>query len=123
MRNVLGIALVVVAAMVCDSAQQHQDPARFVEGTSATLKVDKPAREAEAFFPRTSYSYSVDDFKPGVVKVGPRTTYLKAGLRTDEVIRVLGKPISIAERTENDVVITTYEFQRGEGRVLIPEFE
>jgi hypothetical protein len=123
MRKVLGIALVIMATMVCVSAQKRQAPARYVEGASANLKVDKPASEAEAFSPRTSYSYPVDDFKPGVVKVGPRTTYLKAGLRTDEVIRVLGKPISISERTENDVVITTYEFQRGEGRVLIAEFE
>jgi hypothetical protein len=87
------------------------------------LKVEKPATESEAFSPRDSYSYSADDFKPGVVKVGPRTTYLKAGLRTDEVIRLLGKPSSISERTEHDVVIATYEFQRGEGRVLIAEFE
>jgi hypothetical protein len=123
MRKVLGIALVIMAAVVFVSAQKRQEPARYVEGTSATLKVEKPATEAEALSPRTSYSYPVDDFKPGVVKVGPRTTYLKEGLRTDEVIRLLGKPISIAERTENDVVIATYEFQRGEARVLIAEFE
>jgi hypothetical protein len=29
----------------------------------------------------------------------------------------------MSERTENDVVIATYEFERGEGRVLIAEFE
>jgi hypothetical protein len=123
MRKVLGISLFIMAAIVCVSAQKRQEPARFVEGTSAVLKVDKPAAEAEAFSPRDSYSYSADDFKPGVVKVGPRTTYLKEGLRTDEVIRLLGKPSSISERTEHGVVISTYEFQRGEGRVLIAEFE
>ena len=57
-----------------------------------------------------------------MVQVGPRTTYLKEGLRTDEVVRLLGKPAHISERSEHDVVITTYEFQRGEGRILIAEF-
>jgi hypothetical protein len=123
MRKVLGIALVIMAAMVCVSAQKRQHQARYTEGTGVTFKVDKPATEAEAFSPGTSFSYPVEDFKPGVVKVGPRTTYLKEGLRTDEVIQLLGKPVSISERTENDVVVTTYEFQRGEGRVLIAEFE
>jgi hypothetical protein len=58
-----------------------------------------------------------------VVRVGPRTTYLKEGLTTQEVVRLLGKPISISDRTAKDVVVTTYAFQRGEGRILIAEFE
>jgi hypothetical protein len=115
--------MVIMAAMFCVSAQTKQEGTRFSEDKSATLKLEAPATEAAAAFsPRTSYSYSVDDFRPGVVKVGPRTTYLKEGLRTDEVVRLLGKPASISERTENAIVITTYEFQRGEGHVLIAEF-
>ncbi len=121
MRKVLSVLIVINAAMVCVSAQSRQEPTRFAEDKGATLKVEKPAVEG-AFYPGTSYSYSVDDFKPGVVKVGPRTTYLKEGLRTDEVVRLLGKPASIAERTENDIVVTSYEFQRGEGHILIAEF-
>jgi hypothetical protein len=46
-----------------------------------------------------SYSYPADEFKPGVVQVGPRTTYLKEGLTTEEVVRLLGKPSAISERT------------------------
>jgi hypothetical protein len=76
-----------------------------------------------AFYPRTSYSYPLEDFKPGVVRVGPRTTYLKDGLRIDEVIRLVGKPLSITERTEQNVSLKIYVFQRGEGQVLIAEFE
>ena len=122
MRKVLSLLIVMVAAMVCVSAQTRQERRRFTDEKGATLNPNKTAKEAEAFLPGTSFSYSADDFKPGVVRVGPRTTYLKEGLRTDEVIRLLGKPTSISERTENDIVITTYEFQRGEGHMLIAEF-
>jgi len=122
MQKVLGIMIVVMAAMVCVSAQARQDRVRYAEHEEAILKVNAPTTEIDAFYPHTAYSYPVEDFKPGVVQVGPRTTYLKEGLRTDEVVRLLGKPASISERSENDVVITTYEFQRGEGRILIAEF-
>jgi hypothetical protein len=60
--------------------------------------------------------------KPGVVRVGPTTTYLKKGLSAEQVIRLLGEPSAISERTEKDLIVTTYEFPRGEGRVLIAEF-
>ncbi|HZE64773.1 MAG TPA: hypothetical protein VE056_12885 [Pyrinomonadaceae bacterium] len=60
--------------------------------------------------------------KPGVVRVGPTTTYLKEGLSTEQVIRLLGQPSAITERAEKDLIVTMYEFPRGEGRVLIAEF-
>jgi hypothetical protein len=60
--------------------------------------------------------------KAGVVRVGPTTTYLKEGLSTDQVVRLLGEPSAIYERSEKDLIITTYEFPRAEGRVLIAEF-
>ena len=60
--------------------------------------------------------------KTGVVRVGPSTTYLKEGLSTEQVVRLLGTPSAISERTEKDLKVTTYEFPRGEGRVLIAEF-
>ena len=122
MQKVLGIVIVVMAAMICVSAQTRQDGVRYTEHNGTILKLNAPATETDAFYPHTSYSYPVEDFKPGVVQVGPRTTYLKEGLRTDEVVRLLGKPARISERSQNDVVITTYEFQRGEGRILIAEF-
>ena len=122
MRKVLSVVVVLMTALVCVSAQTRQERPRYAEEKRASLKVVKPAAEAEAFAPGTSFSYSADEFQPGVVRVGPRTTYLKEGLRTDEVVRLLGKPISISERTENDIVVTTYEFQRSEGHILIAEF-
>ena len=122
MKKVLGVMIVIMAAMVCVSAQTRQDRIRFAEHEDAVLKVNAPGTQPDAFYPHTSYSYPVEDFKPGVVQVGPRITYLKEGLRTDEVVRLLGKPASVSERSENDIVITTYEFHRGEGRTLFAEF-
>jgi hypothetical protein len=58
----------------------------------------------------------------GVVHVGPRETYLQSGLKTEEVLRLLGEPSNISEHTQNGKIVATYEFQRGEGRVVIAEF-
>lgn len=130
MRKSLGLVIVGICAAVSVSAQAahaRQDRKHYVEDKNVTLRVNKVETAAAAesednFSPRTSYSYSVADFKPGVVRVGPRTTYIKEGLSSEEVIRLLGKPTSISERSENEVVVTTCEFQRGEGRKLIAEF-
>jgi len=120
MGKALSIVIVIVAAVVSISAQGKREGIRFADDKGAPLKLD--TTKTEAYFPGTSYSYPVENFKPGVVQVGPRTTYLKEGLRTDEVIRLLGNLSSISEPTENDVIITIYQFERGEGRTLIAEF-
>lgn len=59
---------------------------------------------------------------PRIVSVGPRTTFLKQGLSEDEVVRLLGSP-SLILRAAGGRPSATYEFQRGEGRVLVAEFE
>ncbi|HEV7797157.1 MAG TPA: hypothetical protein VGO73_03305 [Pyrinomonadaceae bacterium] len=137
MRNLLDFVIVVTCAAIsvsaqtsirgAQAAQARQESKQYVEDKNASLRVDKVeiaggAVAEENSFPRTSYSYPLEDFKPGVVRVGPRTTYIKEGLSSEEVVRLLGKPTSISERKENDFVVTTYEFQRGEGRILIAEF-
>lgn len=58
----------------------------------------------------------------GVVRFGPRSTYLKEGLRTQQVLRLLGQPSSVSERHEGDAVVTRYEFDRSEGRIVVAEF-
>ena len=60
--------------------------------------------------------------KPGVVRIGPTTTYTKEGLTTEEVLRLLGEPLAVYERTEEDGVVTTYEFARSQDRIIIAEF-
>ena len=131
MRRVFGIVIMLAAAMVTVSAQTSegtrpeaaQKRAHYSEAKVEKLKVEMPATAAEAFAPSTDFSYSGEDFKPGVVQVGPRTTYLKEGLTTDEVVRLLGKPATISERTDDAVVVTIYQFTRSDDRVLVAEFE
>lgn len=60
---------------------------------------------------------------PGVVRVGPSTIYLKKGLSTGAVVRFLGRPASVSQRHEGDLQLATYIFNRGEGRLLVAEFE
>ena len=58
-----------------------------------------------------------------VLRLGPTTTYLKNGLSTEEVVRLLGKPATITERRDGARLFTTYSFSRSEGRVFVAEFE
>lgn len=59
---------------------------------------------------------------PRVVSVGPRTTYLKEGLSTEEVVKLLGRPAEVSELEEGGAKVVSYVFPRGEGRVLVAEF-
>ena len=86
---------------------------RFVEFTDADRKSAK--------LQETS-GYAAGYVRRGVVHLGPRTTYLKEGLKTEEVVRLLGTPANVSERTQGGKVVSTYEFDRGEGRFLIAEF-
>ncbi|HEX8174431.1 MAG TPA: hypothetical protein VF543_04850 [Pyrinomonadaceae bacterium] len=58
-----------------------------------------------------------------VLRVGPTSTYLKNGLSTDEVVKLLGRPSSISERLEDGKLLAFYIFPRSEGRVLVAQFE
>jgi hypothetical protein len=69
-----------------------------------------------------SSEYATGYVRQGVVHLGPRSTYLKEGLKTQEVLKLLGEPSAISERSEDGRVVSIYEFQRGEGRILIAEF-
>lgn len=60
--------------------------------------------------------------EPRVVSAGPRTTFLKEGLREGEVLRLLGSP-SLTLRAAGGASSVTHEFPRGEGRVLVAEFK
>ena len=60
---------------------------------------------------------------PAVLRLGPSTTYLKNGLKADEVVRLLGQPMALRERQDGSLRLATYTFTRGDGRVLVAEFE
>jgi hypothetical protein len=118
MRKITAIALLTLATAVSISAQTTSRK-NHVASRDTALNASAAAEPVEA----TAFSYPVDDFKPGVVRVGPPTTYLKEGLTVAEVIRLLGKPQTVSQRVENGNAIVTYEFRRGEARMLVAEFE
>jgi hypothetical protein len=70
----------------------------------------------------TSYDVIKRAGKGSAVSVGPRMTYVKEGLNTEEVVRVLGKPALISEREEQGQIVTSYRYERSEGRALVVEF-
>jgi hypothetical protein len=96
---------------------------------SAQVKVkNENAASDRADAPRTlatnrNLGRSLRKNDPRVLRVGPSTTYLKAGLPVDEVVRVLGEPLSVDVRQEGETQTAVYFFQRSEGRVLVAEFE
>jgi hypothetical protein len=82
----------------------------FTEADKTAARIKEPSAVASGYV------------RNGVVHLGPRSTYLESGLKTEEVLRLLGEPSIVSERTENGKTIATYEFQRSEGRVVIAEF-
>jgi hypothetical protein len=126
MSKVLCLVIAIVAAGASVSAQTEATTKKSFQVESNSLRIARNASnesaEEAAVIRETAYRYPADEFKPGVVKVGPRTTYLKEGLSTAEVVRLLGKPAAVSERSERDVLTTIFEFPRSEGQVLIAEF-
>jgi hypothetical protein len=118
MGKVLIFMMVVICAVATASAQTELDLKQYFEGRHVTLKMN-----GLSYFRQVSYRYVAGGLrKSGVVRVGPPTTYLKEGLTTEEVLRLLGKPSAVSERVEQGLVVTTYEFPRGEDRILFAEF-
>ena len=60
--------------------------------------------------------------KPVALRIGPPTTYLKEGLTTEEVVKLLGEPTVVLEHEDKGVAVKTYEFPRGGNRILVADF-
>jgi hypothetical protein len=58
-----------------------------------------------------------------VLRLGPSATYLRNGLSLNDVVRLLGEPVSKSKRLDANARLTTYIFPRSEGRILVAEFE
>jgi hypothetical protein len=84
--------------------------------------VDFSKIDQGALSPRANSTYASGFVRPGVVHLGAPTTYLQQGLSTREVVRLLGEPVAISERQDEGSVVTTYEFTRSEGRVIVADF-
>jgi hypothetical protein len=111
MRKVLSSIAVMALCLAAASAQAMireglNDPGRSeVEKVAAKRNKDTGRRDSR------------------VLRLGPRATYLKEGLSLVEVVRLLGKPASVSERSDGERRIETYVFALSEGRILIAEFE
>lgn len=117
MSKVIVLGAVIICAAIGVSAQTANGQKHTFEGAQVTNPTRGPvARDGGRYVITVSR-------KPGVVQLGPRTTYLKEGLTTEEVLRVMGRPTTAgSERNEQGSIVTSYEFSRGDGRVLIAEF-
>ena len=120
MKKTLAIVIVTLA-LTANAAAQNARKERH-HASEETAKKTSVTAEKDAAFPGTAYSYPIEDFHPGVVRVGPSSTYLKEGLTTEEVVRFLGQPSSVSERMEGETTVTVYQFQRSETRVVTAEF-
>jgi hypothetical protein len=114
--------LTSITAAAQTAGEQQAEAAKrtvIVRGADATTKL-VVAGEAQAEGERKQVLRVVDG---RVLRLGPTSMYLKNGLSRDEVVRLLGKPVTISERREGERLFTTYTFSRGEGRIFVAEFE
>lgn len=120
MSKVLVIVIMVFAAAAGVAAQTQDELRQSGSVRNASVKIGTPriGNEVNAASVDQPLTRNIDR----VIYLGPRTTYLQEGLSTKQVRRLLGKPATISERSENGSVVTTYEFERAEGRILIVEF-
>jgi hypothetical protein len=95
-------------------------PATVVDALKRYVEFDESIKSSAQLQPANNKAAGF--VRQGVVHLGPRTTYLKEGLKTEEVVKLLGSPVVVSEREENGKTVSTYEFQRGESRVLVAEF-
>jgi hypothetical protein len=105
----IGVILISVAGAVAQTGSKGQ-LARLNRKAAAEKRASATGRK-------------VKESAPGVLRVGPSTIYLKNGLRAGEVVRFLGQPATRLERRGRDSRLATYTFARGDGRVLVAEFE
>lgn len=112
MKKVLVIISILFASALCASAQTTAGVS--LSSSRQTAKVEKKASAA---------SRQKETRGPAVIRVGPSTTYLKNGLRPNDVVRFLGRPATVSERRDGELSFATYIFARSGGRILVAEFE
>ena len=95
-------------------------PAGFVDALNRYVEFSEADKSSARL--KEASTVAAGYVRNGVVHLGPRSTYLQVGLKTQEVVRLLGEPSAVSEHSEKGKAVTRYEFERGEGRVLIAEF-
>ena len=126
MPKICALFAIILLSTVVVSAQTETGSKSPSEAQPSASKTDTPATKdgVRTHYKRPSYlqKASYRSEKPGVLRLGPPTTYLKNGLSAQEVIALLGQPESITTRQEGNTNLTVYVFRRSEERVLVAEF-
>ena len=111
MKRVFSLLAIILFSVVAASAQNglrevHAGLSRSREGERKVLSRQQIIKSPNS----------------RVLRLGPRSTYLKEGLSTEEVITLLGQPVSVSERKDRETHFTTYTFARSGERILVAEF-
>lgn len=122
MSKTLKTILFLLVAISGASAQTEHSK-QYVEPKHDSSTVEMPATKEIMISRHASYN-KIELRRPQatVVIVGPRSTYLQEGLKLGAVLKVLGQPAAVSQRSENGKVIVSYEFTRGGGRTVVAEF-
>ncbi|HUQ33418.1 MAG TPA: hypothetical protein VM095_14955 [Pyrinomonadaceae bacterium] len=112
MKKAFVIISMILISVVAASAQ-----------TGAKGEANASRRSSQVEKRASASSHTGKRRAPGVLRLGPSTTYLKNGLKADEVVRLLGEPATVSERAQGEIRLATYTFERGAGRLLVAEFE
>lgn len=114
MKKFLSLIAIVLFSVVAVSAQTR------VKGSFSDLQRSRRAGGVE----KRAANHKAARFQEArAFRLRPSTLYLKNGLSTAEVLRLLGAPTSVSERQEGSARLATYIFRRSEGRTFIAEFE
>lgn len=101
-------------------AQWMLTPATVVSALNRYVEFNETEKRLARLEPSTRVAAGY--LRRGVIHLGPKSTFLKEGLSTDDVVKVLGQPSATSEAMKDGKTVSIYEFERGEGRVLIAEF-
>ena len=112
MKRFFSLTAIVLFAVVVVPAQKR------VNGSYSDLRSRRAGVEKRAANHKTARFQDARAFR-----LRPSTIYLKNGLSTDEVLRLMGTPTSVSERQEGNAHLATYIFHRSEGRIFVADFE
>lgn len=113
MKKFFSLIAIVLFSVVAVSAQTR------VKGSFSDLQ-----RSRRSGVEKRAANHRAAKFQDArAFRLRPSSIYLKNGLSTDEVLRLLGTPTSVSERQEGSAHLATYIFQRSEGRIFVADFE
>jgi hypothetical protein len=113
MKKFFSLIAIVLFSVVAVAAQ-----AKVKGSSNDSRRSHRAGVEKRAAHPKAARFQDARAFR-----LRPSTIYLKNGLSTDEVLRLLGTPTSVSERQEGNAHLATYIFQRAVGRIFVADFE